>query len=1238
MSRFFPREPADSLLKPSRRARRSRRPGRSLFRPELEQLENLCLLTLITWTGNGTDDLWSNAANWNLGVPQDHDDVVIPPTNNSNEVLFDASVLASGVTLNRLDSDEPFHITGSTLTLDGSGTFLFDAGLTLSGGTITGPDSFTVSGLPFSWSGGTLSGSGIATVQGGLSATGGTKTLSGRMLNLDSNTTWTAGTISLESDAVINNLVGRTFDMQGDLILDDGDASDMEAFNNQGTFRKSSGTALNGALIGLTFNVNGVGSNQGAVDIQAGTLRLASMSGTAGGTFTEATVQGSGKLEFNGSSMDTWTFSGTTSLMVNTVEFTGGTVNFNAATVDADVNALTVSGGTVNIIAGSSLMLSSGQPYQQTSGSTTLNTGTLEASLVDIQAGSLSGTGTIIGNVQNAGQLNPGLSPGVFTIDGNYTQAALGTLNVELNGTAAGTGYDQLIVNGDVMLDGTLNATLGFSFVEGDTFLILDNTASSAVAGTFAGLLEGQFVTFANGRRAQITYQGGLTNNDVVLVGANAPPTLGAIGSRMVDEETQLTFTATVTDPDLPASTPTFSLDTGAPSGAAIDPMTGVFTWTPTEADGPGTYLITVRVTDNGTPNLDDAETIPVTVNEVNQAPVLSAIGNKMVDEQTALTFTAMATDADVPSNTLTFSLDAGAPAGATIDPMTGAFNWTPPTPGNFDVTIRVTDDGNPMLSDAEMITITVLPAAPINQPPVLAAIGNQMVDEGSLLTFTAMATDPNQGDTLLFALLNAPMGASIDGSTGMFTWTPTEDQGPATMMFTVRVTDNGGLFDEEQITVTVNEVNQAPLLGTIGNRMVDEETLLTFTATATEVDVPANSLMFSLDPGAPLGAAIDATTGVFTWTPTEDQGPGTVNITVRVSDSGSPMLSDFETIQVTVNEINRPPALDPINDRTVTEGTLLTFTATATDPDIPANGLMFSLDPGAPTGATIDANTGIFSWTPDATQGPGMYSITVQVTDNGNPALSDTATFLVTVDDSLPNLNPVATKDAGESLYRERGLWQTGTGGFQGSHRFQSAGTGSRTASWTIRVAPGLYEVFASWVAGANRATNAPYKVFDGATLRTVTPMLRNQQLAPDDGLFGGTTWESLGTFTISSGTVRVELSDNANGVVVADGILLVPSAGGNLNLASLSLAQPGPTGPVSLVTGTPAVDSTRRTDGAQPFPAATPPRADAGARSLSLRSLRLVRDVAFSDFDRLLRSELEHLIGVLSLGNLGR
>ena len=136
-------------------------------------------------------------------------------------------------------------------------------------------------------------------------------------------------------------------------------------------------------------------------------------------------------------------------------------------------------------------------------------------------------------------------------------------------------------------------------------------------------------------------------------------------------------------------------------------------------------------------------------------------------------------------------------------------------------------------------------------------------------------------------------------------------------------------------ITVLVSEVNRPPVLSAIGDQAVAEESELSFTASAGDPDLPANTLTFSLA-RAPTGATIDAASGAFTWTPSEAQGPGSHTFDVCVSDGA---LLDCETITITVSEVNRPPALAPIDDQSLLWGDSLAFTASASDPDLPANG-----------------------------------------------------------------------------------------------------------------------------------------------------------------------------------------------------------------------------------------------------------------------------------------------------------
>jgi hypothetical protein len=511
-----------------------------------------------------------------------------------------------------------------------------------------------------------------------------------------------------------------------------------------------------------------------------------------------------------------------------------------------------------------------------------------------------------------------------------------------------------------------------------------------------------------------------------VTVGeVNNAPVLASIGNKSVAQNATLTFTASATDADAPANTLTFSLDSGAPSGASINANTGAFSWRPSSSQGAGTYSITVRVTDNGTPSLNDFETITVTVSSSsNQPPVLASIGNKSVNELSALTFTANGSDPD--GNTLTYSLDSGAPQGASINANTGAFSWTPTEaqgPQSFTITVRVSDNGVPSLSDAETITVTV---AEVNVAPVLGAIGNKSVAQGATLNFTATATDADlPANNLTFSLgSGAPSGASISSTTGAFSWTPSSSQGAGNYTVTVRVTDNGTPTrnDTETITITVTTSgsgNQAPVLAAIGNKSVNEQTALTFTASASDAD--GNTLTFSLDAGAPTGATVNSASGAFSWTPSEADGPGTYSITLRVTDNGSPSLSDFETFTVTVGEVNRAPVLAPIGNKAVNQGNTLNFTATATDGDAPANNLAFSLGSGAPNGAAISPTTGAFSWTPTSAQAGNTYNVTIRVADNGSPSMSDTETISITVNQAGGgNLPPLILNPAGDLTVSE--------------------------------------------------------------------------------------------------------------------------------------------------------------------------------------------------------------------------
>ncbi|SPP66892.1 hypothetical protein NITLEN_90147 [Nitrospira lenta] len=365
---------------------------------------------------------------------------------------------------------------------------------------------------------------------------------------------------------------------------------------------------------------------------------------------------------------------------------------------------------------------------------------------------------------------------------------------------------------------------------------------------------------------------------------------LTAIGPKSVNEQAELRFTVSGSDVDQPTQPLVYSA-TGLPTGATFDPTTHEFVWTPTEAQGPGSFIVTFSVTDGV---VTVSEAVTMTVTEVNVAPVLTAVGPKTVAEGTLLSFTISATDADAPNQTLVYSA-TGLSAGAAFNAATRTFSWTPTEaqgPSTNNLTFSVTDG---VVTTSEVVTITV---TEVNVAPVLTAIGPKTVAEGTLLSFTISATDadaPTQA--LVYSATGLPAGAVFNAATRTFSWTPTEAQGPSTNNLTFSVTD-GVVTTSEVVTITVTEVNQAPVLQPITSKTVNEGSLLTFTAAGSDADQPAQILTYSLASGAPSGAAIMATTGVFTWTPTDGPGAGPYSVTIQVTDG---VATASQTFVITV-------------------------------------------------------------------------------------------------------------------------------------------------------------------------------------------------------------------------------------------------------------------------------------------------------------------------------------------------
>jgi len=157
----------------------------------------------------------------------------------------------------------------------------------------------------------------------------------------------------------------------------------------------------------------------------------------------------------------------------------------NTAATTTTMNVPFTNNGTVDVVAGSLVFpqgMDNGEDAVIDLGGGTLDPG----DELNLESGdSLIGSGTLSANLVNAGTVSPGASPGIITVEGDYTQTVNGILEIELGGTTLGIEYDQLVVTGTAtMLYGTLNVTLepGYTPQEGDEFLIIDHVTGT---GTF---------------------------------------------------------------------------------------------------------------------------------------------------------------------------------------------------------------------------------------------------------------------------------------------------------------------------------------------------------------------------------------------------------------------------------------------------------------------------------------------------------------------------------------------------------------------------------------------------------------------------------------------------------------------------------------------------------------------------------------------------------------------------------
>jgi hypothetical protein len=299
------------------------------------------------------------------------------------------------------------------------------------------------------------------------------------------------------------------------------------------------------------------------------------------------------------------------------------------------------------------------------------------------------------------------------------------------------------------------------------------------------------------------------------------------------------------------------------------------------------------------------------------------------------------------------------------------------------------------------------------NNPPVLNAIADQTMDEGATLNVSIVATDPN-GNKLALAANNLPAFGSLTDNgngTGTIRFAPGFDAAGVYPNITVIATDDGlpAMSDTVAFALTVRNVNRAPVLGAIANQIMNEGATLNVSVSATDPD--GNGITLAANNLPVFGTFTDNGngTGAIRFTPGLGAAGVYPNITVVATDNGLPALSDTTTFTLTVRGANRAPVLGAIANQIMNEGATLNVSVSATDPD--GNGITLAAN-NLPAFGTFTDNgngTGAIRFAPGF-DAAGIYpNIAVVATDNGTPALSDTAIFTLAVN----NVNRAPTMDA---------------------------------------------------------------------------------------------------------------------------------------------------------------------------------------------------------------------------------
>jgi VCBS repeat-containing protein len=539
--------------------------------------------------------------------------------------------------------------------------------------------------------------------------------------------------------------------------------------------------------------------------------------------------------------------------------------------------------------------------------------------------------------------------------------------------------------------------------------------------------------------------QGGFATQalSVSVTNVNEAPTLVSLSSSSLAENTDTTGghvvgDLTTSDPDA-ADSATYSIVGGADAGLFSLGGPGnnqlVLDAGVLDFETRATYQVTLRVTDAG--GLSHDQSLTVNVSDVNEAPAFASTPITAATQDAAYSYTISTLDPDSGASLVITA--PGLPAWMMLTDNGDGTATLSGTPGNdqvgsHGVVLQVSDG---VLFASQSFTLVV---ANINEAPVITSHGGAPASltaaENQTAVTTITATDADAGAVLTYTISGVDAGYfSIEASSGILTFTVAPDfenrvdaNNDGVYELTVQVADGQGGFATQALSVTVTNVNEAPIAAA-DSFSANEDTAIAGNVLTNDTDPEGDVLNAVLVTGPSHGTLSFNADGSFRYT-SAGNWFGSDSFSYR-ADDGS-LSSAQVTVMLTVAAVNDPPAISPIALANLAEdGSLLITQANllAGASDVDGDALTASnLALVSGSGTLADNGNGTWTFSPAANwNGASSFSFVVS---DGTTSTANTANLTVTAVNDVPTSSPVTltpiTEDSGSRLITQAELLGT--------------------------------------------------------------------------------------------------------------------------------------------------------------------------------------------------------------------